>query len=95
MGLARFIIVLALFSYESKVLKGQYTMEMTKPYGQFPFGTQVNLTVSDVTEEPVAVKAIKDYLTRAAAEDYETWFWIAMPILVLLIVGLIGVNIYM
>ena len=88
MGFAQFFTILILiFSHESLVSKGQSTTEVIEPDGQFHI--EYNST------EPAVVKAIKDYLTRAAEEEYETWFWIAMPVLVLMIVGLIGLNIYM
>ena len=90
MGFAQFTILLLIFSHESLVSKGQSTMEVTEPDGQFQ--TENNSTEEG---EPAVVKAIKDYLTRAAEEEYEIWFWIAMPVLVLMIVGLIGLNIYM
>jgi len=45
-------------------------------------------------EEPSLADVANRYFERIADEDYKTWFWITMPILVTIIVALILFIVY-
>ena len=85
MGFEQLTILLLIFSHGSLVSKGQSTTEVTELDGQFHAENN-----STEEAEPAVVKALKDYLTKAAAEEYEIWFWIAIGAIAIAIAIAIG-----